>query len=210
MKCPLCHAESSLFADVERQSYYRCPSCALTFLQPDQMPDFATQKAVYDLHENDPNDEGYRRFLDRLAGPLTERLSPGDCGLDYGCGPGPALAQMLEERGLPMRVWDPIYANDRSALEHAYDFITCTEVIEHLHRPRDAFEQFRAMLEPGGWLGIMTTWLTDDSSFARWHYRRDPTHVCFWQPDTFHWVADNLGWELELPERNIALLRKRT
>lgn len=209
MKCLLCRAESRRFAEIDDRLYYRCPNCSLTFLQPEQMPDFAAQKAVYDLHENDPDDEGYRRFLDRLAVPLMARLSPGDHGLDYGCGPGPALARMMEQRGFPMQIWDPIYAASPDVLKQTYRFITCTEVVEHLHTPREAFKRLRALLVPGGVLAIMTMWLTDDSAFARWHYRRDPTHVCFWRPATFQWVADNLGWQLDLPERNIALMTKR-
>ena len=39
------------------------------------------------------------RFLGRLAEPLVERLDPGASGLDFGCGPGPALAAMLTRRG---------------------------------------------------------------------------------------------------------------
>ena len=57
----------------------------------------ADEKAQYDLHENDPNDPGYRAFLDRLAGPLDKRLAPHSHGLDFGCGPGPTLSVMLEE-----------------------------------------------------------------------------------------------------------------
>lgn len=172
------------------------------------MPSFAEQKAVYDLHENTVGDAGYQAFLDRLALPMMEKLTPGEAGLDYGCGPGPALAQMMEARGYPMRTWDPIYANEPDALARRYRFLTCTEVIEHVHEPADVFTQFDALLEGGGWLGIMTMWMTDDAAFANWHYRRDPTHVCFWRPDTFRWIATQLGWDLELPARNIALLRK--
>ena len=39
----------------------------------------------------------YRSFLGRLAIPLQAKLSSGDTGLDFGCGHGPALADMLEE-----------------------------------------------------------------------------------------------------------------
>lgn len=208
MRCPLCGGDARPFARVDGQDYFRCPDCMLTFLDPARMPDLAAQKAVYDLHHNDPADTGYRAFLDRLAAPLTAHLVPGDHGLDYGCGPGPALAAMLRERGFPMAVWDPIYAPDPDALQRRYRFVTCTEVVEHLHDPAAAFERFDRLLEAGGWLGIMTMWLTDDSAFSHWHYRRDPTHVCFWQPATFTWLASRLGWTLTLPAKNVALFRK--
>ncbi|MBA4731810.1 MAG: 2-polyprenyl-3-methyl-5-hydroxy-6-metoxy-1,4-benzoquinol methylase, partial [Alcanivorax sp.] len=98
--CRLCgRPGAELFASVEGRRYLRCPRCHLTFLGVTQLPARADEKAQYDLHRNEPDDPGYRRFLDQLGAPLCERLSAGARGLDFGCGPGPALARMLEERG---------------------------------------------------------------------------------------------------------------
>ncbi|MGB1203302.1 MAG: class I SAM-dependent methyltransferase [Alloalcanivorax venustensis] len=178
--CRLCgQPNAELFASVEGRRYLRCPRCHLTFLGVTQLPDRADEKAQYDLHRNEPDDPGYRRFLDQLGAPLCERLGAGDRGLDFGCGPGPALARMLEERGHPMQIYDPIYAPDPAVLDQQYDFVTCTEVLEHLHWPEREWRRFAALVKPGGWLGVMTRFLTDDGHFPRWHYRRDPTHVCF-------------------------------
>ena len=208
--CRLCgRPNAELFASVEGRRYLRCPRCHLTFLGVTQLPDRAGEKAQYDLHRNEPDDPGYRRFLDQLGAPLCERLSAGDRGLDFGCGPGPALARMLEERGHPMRVYDPIYAPDPAVLDQQYDFVTCTEVLEHLHWPERGWRRFAALVKPGGWLGVMTRFLTDDGHFPRWHYRRDPTHVCFWQPATFQWLAREQGWELVMANNPVALLRRR-
>lgn len=208
--CRLCgRPDAELFATVEGRRYLRCPRCHLTFLGAAQLPDRAEEKAQYDLHRNEPEDAGYRRFLDQLGAPLCERLPAGAEGLDFGCGPGPALARMLEERGHPMRVYDPIYAPDPAALDQQYDFVTCTEVLEHLHWPKREWRRFAELVKPGGWLGVMTRFLTDDGHFPRWHYRRDPTHVCFWQPATFQWLAREQGWELVMANNPVALLRRR-
>ncbi len=207
--CRLCgHAGVEHFATVEGRRYLRCPRCHLTFLSAAQLPDRADEKAQYDLHRNDPGDPGYRRFLDQLGAPLCERLEAGARGLDFGCGPGPALARMLEERGHPMHVYDPIYAPDPAVLDRHYDFVTCTEVLEHLHWPGREWQQFGGLVRPGGWLGVMTRFLTDDGHFPRWHYRRDPTHVCFWGPATFRWLAREYGWELVKMDNPVALLRR--
>ena len=208
--CCLCgHPHSTLFATVEGRRYLRCDACRLTFLSRAQLPDRAEEKRQYDLHRNDLDDAGYRRFLSQLAAPLTARLSAGARGLDFGCGPGPALARMLEEEGFPTRIWDPIYADDPAVLERTYDFVTCTEVVEHLHQPAREWARFQSLVPAGGWLGIMTRFLTDDGHFPRWHYRRDPTHVCFWQPHTFRWLARRDGWEVVYLENPVALLRRR-
>lgn len=209
--CRLCGAGDCLpFATVDERHYWRCPRCRLTFLCHRQLPGPAEEKAQYDLHDNNPDDPGYRGFLDQLAAPLVHRLPDGAEGLDFGCGPGPALARLLEERGHPTAVYDPLYANDPTVLERRYDFVTCTEVLEHLHWPGREWQRFAALVRPGGWLGLMTRWLTDDDRFPRWHYRRDPTHVCFWKPETFHWLARRDGWQPVWLSNPVVLLRRST
>lgn len=211
VSCLLCGtSNTALFKQVATQTYHRCNNCLLTFLDPDQMPSLEVERATYDMHENDPNDIHYRAFLRRATDPLIEKLKPGSYGLDYGCGPGPALAAMLSERGFAMEVYDPLYANDEDVLEESYDFITCTEVVEHFHAPKKELEQLNRMLTPGGWLAIMTSWLHDDIDFSTWHYRHDPTHVCFYQPKTFEYWARNAGWAALFPANNIVLLQKPT
>jgi len=129
-------------------------------------------------------------------------------GLDYGCGPGPALAMMLREAGHPMQAWDPFFAPDPDALVRRYDFVTCTEVVEHFHSPAAEFARLDALLRPGGWLGITTCLQTEDARFAAWHYRRDPTHVVFYRAVTFEVIAARFGWRCELPEKDVVLMHK--
>jgi 2-polyprenyl-3-methyl-5-hydroxy-6-metoxy-1,4-benzoquinol methylase len=177
-------------------------------MAPECWLDEAGEKAVYDLHDNDPGDEGYRRFLGKLATPLLARLSPGLKGLDFGCGPGPALAQMLTGEALEVALYDPIYRPECAVLEARYDFITCTEVIEHLRQPHETFALLDSLLKPGGWLGVMTCFQTDDARFANWHYRRDPTHIVFYREATLAWIAEAFGWSLEIPAKDVALFYK--
>jgi cyclopropane fatty-acyl-phospholipid synthase-like methyltransferase len=209
--CPVCRAKATqLFQVVDDKTYHRCGRCQCTFLDPALRPDREHEKAEYDRHRNDPDDPGYRRFLAALADPLTIRLRPGSRGLDYGCGPGPALAMMLQEAGFSMAVYDPIYAPDMEALARRYDFITCTETAEHFHHPAAEFDRLVELLEPGGWLGLMTRFQTDDSRFANWHYRRDPTHVVFYREETFRWLATHHGLDVETRPPNVVLLQKRS
>lgn len=197
MICPLCHDISSLpFACVDAREYFRCRCCQLTFLDPAQLPDADTEHRHYQLHENDPADSRYRAWLERLAGPLGERLANASEGLDFGCGPGPALALMLSERGHRMSVYDPLFAPDSSVLERQYDFVTCTEVVEHFHQPAKEFALFTSLLRPRGLLAIMTSLLHDGIDFEKWHYRRDPTHVCFYREQTLAWFALHNGLTL--------------
>lgn len=208
--CPLCAADGAApFAEAAGRRYWRCARCRLTFLDPRQLPSAPEERAEYDLHHNDPDDPRYRRFLEQVTGPLLDRLAPGAEGLDFGCGPGPAIAPMLCERGFAVRNYDPFFHPDAAALERRYDFITCTEVAEHFHRPGPEFARLNGLLRTGGWLGIMTGMLHDDATFATWPYIRERSHVAFYRPETMGWIADRFGWDLEPVSRTVALFRKR-
>jgi len=136
------------------------------------------------------------------------RLPMHSQGLDYGCGPGPALAQMLREAGHSVRVFDPLFANDADTLQQQYAFITCTEVVEHFHQPAAQFTLLTGMLQQHGWLALMTSLQDDDERFADWHYRRDPTHVCFYRLQTMHWIARHYRLHIELPAANVVMLQR--
>jgi hypothetical protein len=162
--------------------------------------------AHYRRHQNDPADPGYRRFLARLADPLLAKLAPGSTILDYGCGPGPALARMLEEAGHRVSLFDPFFAPTRRRSgplrrRHLH------RVAEHFHEPAAEFDRLGTLLRPGGWLALLTCWQTDDARFADWHYRRDPTHVVFYKASTLEHLARSRGWSIELPVKDVALMR---
>ncbi|MCC5996302.1 MAG: methyltransferase domain-containing protein [Oceanicaulis sp.] len=125
--CPVCRTPGPApFASVDGTDYWRCAACEATFMDPRHHLAPEAEHAQYRLHQNHPDDPGYRRFLSKLADPLMARLKPGARGLDYGCGPGPALAAMLTEAGHEMALYDPLFAPDRRVLEARYDFVACT------------------------------------------------------------------------------------
>lgn len=166
------------------------------------------EKAEYDLHRNSPDDAGYRCFLKRLFTPMCERLRPGTSGLDFGCGPGPTLSVMFEEAGFSMAVYDHFYATNREPLVKKYDFITATEVVEHLHNPAGDLNMLWTLLKPGGYLGIMTKQVMDKEAFSRWHYPQDQTHVCFFTQATFQWLSGLWQGELQVIGKDVIIFRK--
>jgi SAM-dependent methyltransferase len=207
--CPLCtHTNIVDFGADRRRNYFRCKRCALVFVPQSALPGPDVERAEYDLHRNDPDDPGYRKFLSRLAQPLFERIVPGARGLDFGCGPGPALAQMLREKGCDVVLYDPFYVPDEAVLRGTYDFICATEVVEHLHRPGEELARLWSMLRPGGWLGVMTKLVRDRGSFANWHYKNDATHVVFFSVETWHWWGREHGVEPEFIGADVILLQR--
>jgi SAM-dependent methyltransferase len=189
------------------RAFARCEACGLSFVLADYLPTRAEELATYELHENAVDDPAYRAFLERVALPLVARLTPGMHGLDYGSGPGPALAAMLTERGYPMQIFDPFYAYAPHVLQRTYDFVTCTETVEHFHHPAAEFERLASLLAPRGWLAVMTSVQTPTQDFASWHYTHDPTHVCFYEDRTFAWLAARHHWRVERPSPNVALFQ---
>lgn len=209
--CPLCESNNldEYFQDCTKRSqrvYLQCEQCSLVFVPPRFYLSAEDEKAEYDRHNNDVNDDGYRRFLNRLWEPLQAHLKPNDAVLDFGCGPGPLLAKMMEESGMQVSTFDHFYQPDQSVLKSAYyDAITSTEVIEHLHQPKQVFEHWLSMLKPQGRLGIMTKLVTNKDAFATWHYKNDLTHVCFFSESSFRWLAQQYGVKLTIHGRDVMI-----
>ena len=206
--CPLCQASEGKPFDQDSRDYFRCPICQLVYVLPHQFLSPEEEESVYDHHENSVNDPSYRRFLGRLFVPLSQRLAPNSCGLDFGSGPGPTLSVMFEEAGHSMEIYDPLYAPEIKLLQRQYDFIAASEVVEHLHYPRQELDRLWSCLKPNGSLGIMTKRVIDEETFSGWHYKRDPTHVCFFSTATFRWLADHWRATLTAPGKDVVLFAK--
>lgn len=209
LPCPLCSSPAHWMLSDRKRSYWQCEHCLMVHVPAQWQLTAEQEKAEYDRHENHPDDPGYRRFLSRLAEPLLQRLPPASCGLDFGCGPGPALALMLREQGHQVSLHDLYYHPNPAALEQQWDFITATEVVEHLAAPRAVLEQLWRCLKPGGWLGLMTKRVSSPEAFSTWHYKSDPTHISFFSEHSFHWLAQHWQAELEIVGADVVLLRKR-
>ena len=208
--CPLCSSDDiDPFCEDENRTYLNCSNCKLVFVPQYYWLSAEDEKATYDLHENDPRDQGYRQFLSRLSTPLMARLEARQKGLDFGCGPGPTLSILLEAHGQQVDLYDPIYYNDPSVFHNQYDFICATEVVEHLHDPKREFAALFKMLKPGGWLGIMTKLVMNQQAFRQWHYIRDMTHICFYSQLTFEYLAQHFDARLEVVGHDVMLLNKR-
>jgi len=115
---------------------------------------------------------------------------------------------IYKKKGYKVSNYDPIYFPDKSLLNRQYDFITCTETIEHFRHPYQEFNLIDQILKDGGRFGLMTEVLYDESSFKNWWYPNDPTHICFYQPQTFEWISAWKDWALEFPQKNVALFTK--
>jgi hypothetical protein len=209
--CPLCSgSQVNKISQDQDRDYFLCPNCNLIFVPSAQFLSAAEEKARYDLHQNSPDDQRYRQFLSRVLIPMQKRLQPGSCGLDFGSGPGPTLSVMFKEIGHSMEIYDIFYAREPSVLNRQYDFVTATEVLEHLHNPGQELDRLWTLLKPGGNLGIMTQLVKDQETFSRWYYKNDPTHVCFYSRSTFQWLAGRWQVEVEFADKDVILFHKNS
>ena len=187
--CCICQSSCQPYWQDRKRDYWRCKHCGCVQVPEQFRLSDSAEKAEYDKHENAPQDAGYLRFLNRAAQPLIDRLSAPAHGLDFGCGPGPALQVLLEGAGHKVELYDKYYRADEEVWLHSYDFITLTEVAEHLADPRSVLDLLWHHIRPGGWLLIMTKRVRDLEAFKTWHYKNDPTHITFFHWSTFEHLA---------------------
>ena len=206
-ECRLCESEkTTLFHTSENREYHHCKECDLVYVPTKFYIPKDEEFKKYQNHQNSLQDQGYCDFLNRLLDPLSHYLQEGANGLDFGSGPGPTLSKLMEQRGFRMDIYDIFFADNKEVFEKRYDFITSTEVIEHLHHPLQEIERLWGMLGKGGVLGLMTAFRVED--FKSWYYKRDLTHINFFSPKTFEWLAEYLGGELVIPSDGVVVLVK--
>lgn len=195
--CPLCSSKNTqLYHTDNTREYHKCWACDFIFVPVVFHLSEVAEKSRYDLHNNDSHDANYRQFLSQVANPLLERHPKEARGLDFGCGPGPTLSVMLKEKGCKVDLYDKFYAKNDEVFTRQYDFITATEVVEHLRNPAFEIKRLIGLLKPQSMLFLMTEMLSDNTKFADWYYKNDPSHVGFFSQKTFANLAKR--WQLKL------------
>ena len=196
------------FQTSDSLNYWHCNSCGARFLDKKHHIDKDSEKKRYLEHENIIEDQGYRNFLSKLSSPLMDKINPNAKGLDFGCGHGPALADIFIKNKYLIDLYDPFFFPNKEIFSKTYDFITCTETAEHFFNPKKEFDLINTLLKKDGWLGVMTCFLTSHDAFDSWHYRRDPTHVVFYAEKTFEVIAKQRDWNCEIIAKDVVLFNK--
>ncbi len=206
--CRLCRTPSINFGQgLNQRLFLHCENCDCVFSSVASLLSSIEEKQRYLQHNNQPTPQ-YEDFLNRLVIPVSQRLRGKKKGLDFGSGPVPVLSQLLKKHGHTMVHYDPYFFPERALLEESFDFITCCETAEHFHHPEQEFVLLDKMLQPGGYLGLMTQMQTEWTGFFDWYYPRDPTHVMFYSPRTMEHIAARFGWEVEFLPQNVVIFRK--
>ena len=209
MICIVCKNQKAVdFKNIKQKRYWKCSYCEAIFLDKEFYLSSNDEYKHYLTHNNDVNDPRYKQFLSNLMLPLIERIKLNSIGLDYGCGPGPALSLMLKEKGYKMFNYDPFFHPEKRNLLKKYDFISCTETAEHFHNPFGEFTRFSELLNNNGTIGIMTNFHSKQDIFENWYYINDPTHVVFYNKKTFQIIAKIFDWDCEFLGNNLVFFQK--
>lgn len=208
--CPLCGSADNTAATIGEKIYYFCRECDLAYLAAEFYPSPEKEKERYLLHNNSLEDKGYvamlEAFLERAVLPFVGKDIE---ALDFGCGPAPVLQVLLERKGIRTDIYDPYFAPELPPPGKRYGLITCTEVLEHVQDPRSVWQFFCQRLQPGGILAAMTSFRPPREQFARWWYRQDFTHVCFYSRQTFRWIHQHYPLLLVfLDNKNTVVMRR--
>ena len=103
--------------------------------------------------------------------------------------------------------YDPYFA-PTPLHEKSYDFITCTEVVEHFRAPLIELKKMCSMVQEGGWIGIMTQLRDSHRNDPTWWYLRDRTHVSFYSAKTFEWIARALDLKIHSLDQSVIVMRR--
>lgn len=206
--CPLCMNTGPFqqFTDRLNRTLNQCESCYLVFVESRHLPERDEEKSRYEQHNNSMEDEGYVQFLMQAIEPTLKFLPQKGKGLDYGCGPGPTLSQLVHAKGYTCQNYDPLFFPELPA--GPFDFIFATECFEHFFDPANEMEQLVQLLKPQAHLIVMTSLWENNTNFAIWHYTQDNTHVSFFHEHTFGYIAKKYGFEIVFTDQKRLIILK--
>jgi SAM-dependent methyltransferase len=199
VKCRICGADTVNVQNKKGKVFHFCPVCRFVSKDVADFPEETEEKRRYEEHNNSFEDPRYVAYFEKfIKQALTGFVEPGSKGLDFGSGPEPVLSKILMTgHGFDMDIYDKFYSPEKPYEQKTYDFITATEVVEHLQDPMEYFRLFNRLLKPGGILAVMTLMHHNDRDrFFKWHYIRDITHISFYCVETMKRIAGMTGFEM--------------
>ena len=210
MDCIICGSSNLELLDIQ-DKYYHCNDCEVIFIDPEEIVEADEEKERYEGHDNNHQNEGYVRmfenFIDEVIDPYINLEEINDV-LEFGCGPGPVLADLLEDRNLSVDLYDPYFFPEKVYVDRKYDLITSTEVFEHFSNPIKEMKLLTSHLEEGAYLAVMTSFHPGPEEFEDWWYKWDPTHIVFYNQKTFSKIASEFDLEIIYTDQKKYILFK--
>ena len=210
MNCKICGSRNLMELDIQNKYYY-CHDCEVIFIDPAEIVDSEEEKERYEGHDNNHQNEGYvQMFEDFIKTVINPHINLEQINnvLEFGCGLGPVLADLLTAKELNVDRYDPYFFPEKVFEEKEYDLITSTEVFEHFSNPIKEMDLLTSHLKEGSYLAIMTSFHPGPEKFEDWWYKWDPTHIVFYNQKTFSKIASDFDLEIVYTDREKYILFK--
>jgi len=177
--------------------YHRCRNCS--YISRDEAHRLSAENEMkrYQLHNNSPDNPGYVEWINRFLEFIFKTPLPGGSRiLDFGSGPEPVMAGMMEKRGYQVFTEDPYFSPKKPG--GCFQMITSLEVFEHLPNPSEVLKLLASRLTENGRLCVSTEFLPGDMKrFEYWRYRSDETHIGFFTAKGLINAGEKAGFEME-------------
>lgn len=208
--CKLCSGKTDVLNRPVKPVYYHCPHCDLIFMGESYLPHSQEEFDRYKLHNNSLENQGYVKFLSGfLEACEIDKMNEVKSALDFGCGPETVLQVLLGRLGITADIYDLYFFSAKVYINKKYNLITSTEVLEHLKNPLETLTLLEGLLAEDGVLAVKTLFHSNCGDFDKWWYRRDQTHVCFYSPKTFQWIANKFKLKIiKIDSSSICILGK--
>lgn len=197
-KCKVCNSNTTTISHPKFGDYFYCKNCE--FIAKSQLNKLDEEEALrYCKHNNSFKNKGYVDYLYKFIElAVLPYAGDGRQGLDFGSGPSPVLAMLLEDKqNFRMDIYDYFFSPKKVYIGKKYDLVTSTEVVEHLNDPLQYFYLFSRLLNSNGILVIMTRFhKCDEDHFLKWPYIRDRSHVSFYTLKTMEYIAEKVGLKI--------------
>lgn len=207
MKCILCQSSSLHIATFRKVPIYQCQHCQSVFKDTRAYISRIEEDKVYQSHNNDIHDSKYLSFVSPVIHEIQRSFSTDSLGLDFGCGSGPIISHHLSTFGYRIHLYDPLFYPDTEPLQLKYNYIICSEVMEHFKQPYLELQRLFNKLKPNGKHICMTDIYHTDTDFSSWYYLKDPTHIFFVSSFTLDWIASTFQCTVKHDKRLIVFTR---
>ncbi len=210
--CLVCGKEVSSFQDMQFDyNYHYCAHCH--FIKKNNKLTPELEKLEYKRHNNTLANASYVNYWHGLINDyFLNYLTVQSRVLDYGSGLFPILQAILaRDYHMDIDIYDLYFATSSEYKKKEYDVIFITEVIEHLDDPIPVLKHLIDLLVTNGRLIVMTLFHSnDEQQFNQWWYRRDPTHISFFDYHTFIIIAKQLNVEIEFSDDKRLIVLNKT